>query len=306
MVLALPLALWAGGSAGDEAPGDTGNGMGDTTMMDDTMTNDTGDTTMNDTMMDGMGDTTMNDTMMNDTGNGMGDTTMNDTMMNDTGAGMGDTAMDGNGWGAGDGDQTTPDRAMADSLWDYQAWDQNENGSIDSAEFKQQWSQLELESRLGIAPDSTIGRDSLKAELFTLWDTNADSMIDSAEFAQQMAWLGQDTAMMGNEAAMHGNGDQYGDTQKESPLGAWDEDGDNMLSEQEFMNSFDLDRLYDEAGVRTTPEGGITVDQLGDVVYGVIDADNDGRLSESEWEQARQTWQSWYTRTAPERAASRI
>jgi len=299
MLLALPLTLWAGGSAGDEAPGDTGNGMGDTTM-NDTMMNDTGD---------GMGDTTMNDTMMNDTGNGMGDTTMNDTMMNGTGDGMddttvndtmmNDTAMDGNGWGRTDKDGA----AEAGAMWMYQNWDQNTDGYIDSSEFMQQWSQLGLEQRLGLGEDSTISRDSLKAELFTLWDNDGDSTIDSTEFAQQLAWLGEEQPAMGNGGDMRGNGQEYGDGSA-NPLEAWDNDGDGMLSKQEFTEYLDLDRIYDEAGIRATPEGGITVDQLGEVVYGVIDEDNDGRLNQSEWEQARQSWESWYTRTAPERAAS--
>lgn len=155
---------------------------------------------------------------------------------------------------AGAGDRTTP--SVQD---EFTTLDVNGDSYLDADEIAE-WEDDEGAFRQWDADaDSELDRDEIAGNAFALWDADGNGRISQKEWRQgTVLWYPDDVDY-----------DVFND---------WDGDGDSELDSDEFAERFDHSLL----GESWTTES-IGKETFKEAYFELYDADDDGRVSRSEW-----------------------
>ena len=143
------------------------------------------------------------------------------------------------------------------------AWDTDNDGVIDEAEFRERVFQDGVFDRWDGDDDGLISRTEFVDGIYTLWDTDDDGTLSIGEWdAAVDLWFGEDAVELASEA--------------------WDEDGDGMISREELSSALAETDLFARLEDDNDADHLLSEEEFADGIFGIADADQDMFLGEEE------------------------
>lgn len=141
-------------------------------------------------------------------------------------------------------------------------WDADLNNQIDRAEFTTGFGEAGIYDEWDIDANQELSEDEFYSGVYDLWDENDDALLDESEWNNQANnWFAEA---------------QYN-------LTDWDTDGEEGLTEEEFVNGFRETGLYTQWN--QNQDNLIDENEFAEGTYELFDQDQSDFLDENEWNQ---------------------
>ena len=144
--------------------------------------------------------------------------------------------------------------------------DANGDSYLDVDEIAESEDDLGVFDAWDVDSDSELDRDEIAGNAFELWDADGNGSVSEVEWKDGTErWYPADVEV--------------------TVFGDWDGDGDSELDADEFNENFDVSSLGESWRSDTVSESTF---KLG--YFELYDEDDDGKVSESEWESGSAVW----------------
>lgn len=152
------------------------------------------------------------------------------------------------------------DSDVTEDVADFDTLDANEDSSLDADELAEWTDDVGTFEEWDIDSDSELDTDEISRNTFEVWDQDRDGIISEEEWQRSaQTWYPNDPDLI-----------VFQDV---------DGDGDSEIDADEFAEGFDFSVL----GESWTSDS-LDKEAFGTAYFELFDADNDGQVSEAEWE----------------------